>query len=100
MEKLDQWLRTLLWARLWIDHPDNASQQVASTPSQRPEIHRTKGRLLMQDGRVMLLQGVREVFEFIDAERDGELKEGKIVLIGRNVHREALQKSLQEAVLA
>lgn len=48
----------------------------------------------------MLLQGVREVFEFIDAERDGELKEGKIVLIGRNVHREALQKSLQEAVLA
>lgn len=100
MSRLDEWLRSLLWARLWIDHPDNASQLVASTASSRPEIHRTKGRLLLQDGGVRLLQGVRDIFEFIDSGRDEEAKEGKIVLIGKNVRKEELQKSLNEAVLA
>lgn len=99
MEKLDHWLRNLLWARLWIDHPDNATQEVVATPALRPEIHRTKGRLLMQDGSVKLLQGVREVFEFIDSDLDADMKEGKIVLIGRNVDKDVLQKSLNESLL-
>ncbi|KAL1301998.1 hypothetical protein AAFC00_002451 [Neodothiora populina] len=101
MEKLDEWLRSLLWARLWIDHPDNATQEVASTPSLRPEIHRTKGRLITRAGSVKMLQGVREIFEFIDSElsEGEEVKESKIVLIGRNLDKDALQESLTQSVL-
>ena len=54
----------------------------------------------MDDSSVRLLQGVREIFEFIDAERDPDMRDGKIVLIGKNVHKETLQKSLNDAVLA
>jgi hypothetical protein len=54
------------------------------------------------------LPGVREVFEFIDTADVGAPNEssssdrgnGKIVFIGRNLVPAALQKSLEEAVLA
>lgn len=51
------------------------------------EIHRSKGRLVFKNGDVKLLQGVREVFELIDAPDGAEVSstEGKIILIGRGV---------------
>lgn len=52
----------------------------------------------MQDGNVKLLQGVREIFEFVDTKKDEGMREGKIVLIGRNVQKAALQQSLDEAL--
>lgn len=52
----------------------------------------------MQDRSVKLLQGVREIFEFVDGEVDPDMNEGKIVLIGKNVSKDALQKSLDESL--
>lgn len=51
------------------------------------EIHRSKGRLAFINGDVKLLQGVREIFELIDAPNGANISstEGKIILIGRGV---------------
>lgn len=64
------------------------------------EIHRLKGRLLVRDGSVKMVQGVREIFEIIDVEEDRPTVErknhetakspiggssGKLVLIGRGI---------------
>ena len=54
----------------------------------------------MHDGSVKLLQGVREVFEFVDTDSRDEGGVGKIVLIGKGVDKRALQASLEESVLA
>lgn len=107
LDKLDTFLRNLLWTRLFLSHPEAEGVSVESAGS-RPEIHRIKGRLVMQQGGVKLLQGVREVFEFVDAkdasssgdENAPEKSNGKMVFIGRNLVPAALQKSLEEAVLA
>ncbi|THX55037.1 cobW-domain-containing protein [Aureobasidium pullulans] len=107
LDKLDTFLRNILWTRFFISHPEAEGVSVESAGS-RPEIHRTKGRLVMQEGGVKLLQGVREVFEFIDAADVGASNDGapvdrgngKIVFIGRNLVPAALQKSLEDAVLA
>lgn len=107
LDKLDTFLRNILWTRFFISHPEAEGVSVESEGS-RPEIHRTKGRLVMQEGGVKLLQGVREVFEFIDAADVGASNDGasadrgngKIVFIGRNLVPAALQKTLEDAVLA
>ncbi|GAB7355888.1 hypothetical protein MBLNU459_g6538t2 [Dothideomycetes sp. NU459] len=117
LESLDKWLRTLLWSRLFLDHPDQSdnpsSVPYSFTPSSgsptalQPDIHRTKGRLVMQDGSIKLLQGVREIFEIIDSaettfsnENGARQGKGKIVVIGRNIHRDLLQQNLDEAIVS
>ncbi|KAI9746184.1 MAG: hypothetical protein M1818_000865 [Claussenomyces sp. TS43310] len=89
LPRLDTWLRCLLWDSelLGVNSPD-----VTST-SGKPggfEIHRIKARLPMTDGSVKMVQGVREIFDIIDAPSmiNPELctpLSGKLVLIGRNV---------------
>ena len=51
------------------------------------EIHRSKGRLIFDNGDVKMLQGVQEIFELIDAPNGAEeaSRQGKIILIGRYV---------------
>ncbi|KXS99853.1 hypothetical protein AC579_9485 [Pseudocercospora musae] len=94
-EKLDKWLRTLLWE----------TRLPGAKSLSGWEIHRIKGRIPLQGGGLKVLQGVREIFELIDAvvggDEDGGAG-GKIVIIGRNighdVARKAFQKSLSQAV--
>lgn len=64
------------------------------------EVHRSKGRLLLEDGGVRMLQGVREVFELADfaAGEPAESLEGKMVFIGRGVADAGLEASLGEAI--
>lgn len=98
--KLDEWLRTLLWENILPGTRGKGEW----------EIHRIKGRIPLSSGGVKMLQGVREIFEFIDAVAvaggQGGAKEqhGKIVIIGRNVGNEqsttAFQKSLSDVVEA
>lgn len=93
---LDSWLRSVLWEGQVPDHPEVSGW----------EVFRTKGRIAFQDGRVRMLQGVREIFELGDAEAmgedDGMLGRGKIVFIGRNLAGEktgaAFQSSLDAAL--
>lgn len=70
------------------------------------EIHRLKGRIPVRDGKVLIVQGVRNVYEIINEKTvkgDGAVKSGddeaKLVLIGRKVDQPAFRESLV-AILA
>ncbi|ROT40707.1 cobW-domain-containing protein [Sodiomyces alkalinus F11] len=54
-EKIDRWLRSVLW------------DQRAPGQDTLLEVHRSKGRLVFEDGSQKIVQGVREIFEIIDA---------------------------------
>lgn len=64
-------------------------------------MHRIKGRIVLDDGRAKMLQGVREIFELTDVPPgdDGVAAAGKIVVIGRGLRREAWAASLAAGVL-
>ena len=97
--RLDEWLRTLLWE-------EKVPGEVGVGVEAGWEIHRIKGRVLVAGGKVKMLQGVREIFEFIDAadgpDAGGPETDtgGKIVLIGRNIAALAdiLQRSLDASL--
>ncbi|TID23383.1 Cobalamin (vitamin B12) biosynthesis CobW-like protein [Venturia nashicola] len=99
--KLDAWLRSALWESVLPDGQVGDAMDF--------EIHRTKGRIVLQDGSLKLVQGVREVFELIDEEEDvaainGEaavtngMAGGKLVLIGRGLDEGAFTKSLESTL--
>ena len=95
-ERLDAWLRTLLWENQLPGEPEAGTSW---------GIHRIKGRIALGGGELKMLQGVREIFEFIDAV-DGQSEPnpgepgsgGKIVLIGREIS--ALAQSFQQSLSA
>ncbi|KAI5366046.1 putative cobW/HypB/UreG, nucleotide-binding domain, cobalamin (vitamin B12) biosynthesis CobW [Septoria linicola] len=101
VQRLDSWLQSVLWeARL----PGTAEAAVDASNANW-EIHRSKGRMPLTNGRLKMLQGVREIFDLIDgavdadtAEGESDQKQGKLVFIGRNIGdeetRAAFQKSL------
>ncbi|KAF2223813.1 vitamin b12 biosynthesis, cobw-like protein [Elsinoe ampelina] len=99
LEKLELWLRALLWEKLELAHPDAGEEAGEKGTRARSDIHRVKGRITMSDGRVKMLQGVREIFEFLDDESTHTQQKGsKIILIGRNIDRDRLQASLYNSL--
>lgn len=80
---LEGWLEMVLWEA-------NERQE---GEARKYEIHRTKGLIVLTDGTIRVVQGVREIFEIIeppqpvqkDHQKDEVPKEGKIVFIGRNL---------------
>lgn len=95
LRKLDRWLQRVLW-----------ETEIPGSDLEGWEVHRTKGRLAMKDGRITMIQGVREIFELIDgpAATSSDTAESKIVFIGRNISTDlvaqALQRSLDIAISA
>lgn len=78
--KLDAWLRSILW--------DKTVPGASVTTDF--EIHRLKARVVLEDGSIKMVQGVREVFDMTDyaAKPKGDVKPsdgGKIVVIGRGI---------------
>ncbi|KAJ4011662.1 hypothetical protein NW752_008670 [Fusarium irregulare] len=89
LDTVDRWLRSVLW-----DNKLPGEQQEGDF-----EIHRSKGRLVFTNGDVKMLQGVREVFEINDGPSGDETpKEGKIILIGRNVAGVGFEDSFKQAI--
>jgi G3E family GTPase len=89
VDNFDLFLRTMLWDETLPN----------DTPHENFEIHRLKGRIPVKDGRVLLLQGVRNLYELNEAKeaaRDGD--EAKLVLIGRGVGQEAFRQSLVQTL--
>lgn len=88
---MDVWLRSVLW-----------DSELPGFPSAAPfETHRLKGRLVLKGGAVKMIQGVREIFEILDQERNGEdqvPQEGKIVVIGRHLAPEKFERSFRNAI--
>ncbi|KAM0328201.1 hypothetical protein ACHAQA_005608 [Verticillium albo-atrum] len=83
--KVDKWLRSVLW-----DHKLPGEETAI-------EAHRSKGRLVFNDGSVKMIQGVREIFEIMEAPEqsgaDGN-QQGKIILIGRHLQGIDFERSL------
>ncbi|KAF2098588.1 cobW-domain-containing protein [Rhizodiscina lignyota] len=98
LQALDVWLRSVLWDSVL---PGMANAQNKET---RFEIHRSKGRIQLVNAGLKLLQGVREVFELLDAtEVSGNAQGsagigGKLVLIGRGIVESAFRDSLRETL--
>lgn len=87
---LDAWLRSVLWDSK-IPNLDQTADGVENTRAD-PEIHRLKARVPLSNGATKIVQGVREVFEILDAPKSEESRSviqgqtptaGKIVVIGR-----------------
>jgi hypothetical protein len=68
-------------------------------------VHRLKAKLLLDNGQVKIVQGVREIFEILDTPEhepeviNGGSKEGKIVVIGRNLSSSKFNESLTAVLL-
>ncbi|KAM0261655.1 hypothetical protein ACHAQJ_002106 [Trichoderma viride] len=90
LDDVDRWLRAVLW-----DHKLPATEDAVEF-----EIHRSKGRLVFKNGDVKLLQGVREIFELIDAPNGAEIfsTEGKIILIGRGVQGVDFESNFRQTI--
>jgi G3E family GTPase len=88
--KIDGWLRSVLWdVRLpGVDKEDERGF----------EVHRTKGRIVLDNGSIKMVQGVRQVFEIFDAQEAASETQshttGKIVLIGTGLKAEPIRQSL------
>jgi len=89
VDKLDAWLRSVCW-----------ESELPLVPTASFEIHRIKGQIALDCGRIKLLQGVREIYELTDAADSAEGPstttkiKGKIVVIGRGLDTASWQQSL------
>ncbi|KAL2052393.1 hypothetical protein ABVK25_007265 [Lepraria finkii] len=105
LTSLQTWLRSLLWERtLPPSSPVTDTSNPRTLTSPRLDIHRLKGRAFTTTGAQIMVQGVREVFEIVDMEEGGgEMQQrgdniGKLVLIGRGINGEELERSLRGAL--
>ena len=75
LHTLESFLRGLLWEQ-------NMNEKGY-------EIHRTKGRIVMTNGTIKVVQGVREIFEIEDAVNGSEgcSNDSKLVFIGRGLDK-------------
>ena len=100
-EKLESWLRSILWDSI-LPSPSTSTAEQAQPNEQAFEINRVKGQIPMSDGKNIMIQGVRDVFEMIDQEGDGSTekgeRKGKIVLIGKGLVGLPFQESLMGAL--
>ena len=91
-EQLDLWLRSLLWE----------SKLLGLNRASDWDIYRIKGRIVLEDGSIKLLQGVREIFELVDADDASQAtsgaQSGKIVIIGRNVNTQPNAATFQRSI--
>ncbi|KAK2591811.1 hypothetical protein QQS21_010512 [Conoideocrella luteorostrata] len=90
IQDVDRWLRSVLWDGELPGGEFNESF----------EIHRSKGRIVLNDGTAKMLQGVREVFELSDppGTREAQPGQGKIIFIGRNLAEEEFAQSFNQSI--
>lgn len=85
IDKFDFFLRTILWEETL---PGDAK----CGPF---EVHRLKARIPIHGSKMLLIQGVRNIYDTNEVEReDGQSEDAKLVLIGKGVDQKALKDSL------
>ncbi|CAK7228178.1 hypothetical protein SCUCBS95973_006792 [Sporothrix curviconia] len=114
LAKVDEWLRSVLWESRLPD-PAGGPPRGGRNEANNFEIHRTKGRLVLSNGSVKVLQGVRELFEIFDAPVSSPVEEAaaaaapgggpaaapessKLILIGRRLGDFGFAKSILAAL--
>ena len=103
MTRLESWLRSVLWESTL---PIVTDKKTTLGPDF--SVHRTKGRIITKEFATKMIQGVREVFEIVDLETPKpsfshqsdptSMQSGKLVLIGRGIHYELFQRSLDDSL--
>ncbi|KAK1597360.1 CobW/HypB/UreG [Colletotrichum navitas] len=92
LDNVDKWLRKILWDR-----------RLPGDEATVLEVHRSKGRLIFDNGDVKLIQGVREIFEILDSpdqsREAAQAHEGKIILIGRHLKGVDFEKSFADLLI-
>ncbi|KAH8729040.1 CobW/HypB/UreG, nucleotide-binding domain-containing protein [Phaeosphaeriaceae sp. PMI808] len=86
VDKFDFFLRTILW-----------EETLPHVVAERPfEVHRLKARIPVVDGRMLLIQGVCNIYDTneVPASTQGGDEQAKLVLIGKAVDQSALKESL------
>ncbi|KAK1831371.1 COBW domain-protein 1 [Podospora conica] len=100
LKNTDAWLRSVLWENVLPGHKTEAEKHAF-------EIHRLKGRLVLEDNGEKMVQGVRELFEIFDSpdsagssvvSPEERQRLGKMVLIGRHLQDFDFERSLLEAI--
>ncbi|KAF2437859.1 cobW-domain-containing protein [Karstenula rhodostoma CBS 690.94] len=85
VDRFDRWLRTVLWEDKL---PDGKTYE-------KFEIHRLKGRIPVVRANILLVQGVRNVYDVNEGtETTSEDSSAKLVLIGKSVGQKAFEESL------
>ncbi|PSN69329.1 cobW-domain-containing protein [Corynespora cassiicola Philippines] len=84
IHKFDAYLRSILWE-------DELPNFVS--PYSKFEIHRLKARIPVTDGRILLVQGVVNIYDITEGKGDGN-EDSKLVLIGKGVNQPAFHESL------
>ncbi|KUJ10300.1 cobW-domain-containing protein [Mollisia scopiformis] len=99
LPQLDAWLRSVLW-----DSELPGSTSGSTSEDKKIEIHRLKARIPLSNGEVKLVQGVREIFEILDAPNSttdsnaSDNLQGKMVLIGRHILHVSFEESLRNMI--
>lgn len=96
--RVDEWLQSVLWEAVL---PNSGMENTNNQNTQKYEVHRLKAILILRNQTVKIVQGVRDIFEIIDApidsshsNRGNENKEGKFVIIGRGIKDIPFQQSI------
>jgi G3E family GTPase len=89
LNKLDEWIRTLLWENRLLDHTKVENE---GDPSSL-QILRCKGIFRMHSGEEYVLQGVRNIYDLHEAGfNNGASSEmGKVVFIGKGLDENVKQ---------
>lgn len=83
--RFDKWLRTVLWE----------DKLPGGREHEKFEIHRLKGRIPVVGANLLLVQGVRNVYDVNEgAKTTSEDSSAKLVLIGKGVGLEGFEESL------
>ena len=96
---LDVWLRSILWDSK-LPAPSNGAED-EDRDNYSLEIHRVKAKLPLSTGDIKIVQGVRDVFEILDAPQSTSPEpglNGKIVLIGRFLLNKPFKESFISAI--
>jgi hypothetical protein len=93
VEAVDEWLRMVLWEY-------QLPGETVDPQGSHFEIHRLKGRLVLDNGSQKMIQGVRELFDIIDnpSSEASEPGQGKMILIGRHLEKFDFGRSLLAAI--
>ncbi|KAL1915340.1 uncharacterized protein VTP21DRAFT_6798 [Calcarisporiella thermophila] len=93
LHKIDRWIQVLLWERK-IPYSQNSATDGDTV------VLRLKGIIKHEDSgknlATVVIQGVRELYDVQEVQKDITIEESKIVLIGRGLEKELLQKSFEE----
>lgn len=87
--QFEKFIKNFLQVLLWKDFGQDTKHEY--------EIHRTKG-LVIVGSQFKVIQGVRDTFDIFPGQVLPDVKDCKLVLIGKHLHEQGIKDLLKEAV--